>query len=138
MGLYACRDQLAAKAVEALRGKRVVLVSGGWRHTVVADEAGSTYSWGWNKARGLRPAAELLPPALGGGTITRGGRGRCGCQPRACLHGQRGMRCLTAYTVLPEASGGDEHACLVLTRVRWRAQCGQQGMGSMRSPTSCR
>ena len=50
---YACRDQLAAKAVEALRGKRVVLVSGGWRHTVVADEAGSTYSWGWNKARRL-------------------------------------------------------------------------------------
>ena len=59
----ACRDQLAAKAVEALRGKRVVLVSGGWRHTVVADEAGSTYSWGWNKVRGLCPAAEPPAPA---------------------------------------------------------------------------
>ncbi|KAK9826396.1 hypothetical protein WJX81_007348 [Elliptochloris bilobata] len=44
-----CQDQLAAKAVEALRGKRVMLVSGGWRHTVVADEAGHTFSWGWNK-----------------------------------------------------------------------------------------
>lgn len=69
MGVRACRDQLAAKAVEALRGKRVVLVSGGWRHTVVADEAGSTYSWGWNKARRPRPAARV---ALGWDATTLG------------------------------------------------------------------
>ena len=49
------RDQLAAKAVAALQGKRVVLVSGGWRHTVAADETGQTFSWGWNKARSPGP-----------------------------------------------------------------------------------
>lgn len=37
--------------MEALRGRRVVLVSGGWRHTAAADDAGNTFSWGWNKAR---------------------------------------------------------------------------------------
>lgn len=52
------RDQLAAKAVEALRSRRVALVSGGWRHTVAADEAGNTFSWGWNKVR----AATASPP----------------------------------------------------------------------------
>lgn len=36
-------------AVEALKDKRVVLISGGWRHTAVADDAGRLYTWGWNK-----------------------------------------------------------------------------------------
>ena len=152
------RDQLAAKAVEALRGKRVVLVSGGWRHTVVADEAGSTYSWGWNKARGPCPAAELPPLALGWDTtilrvagaevsfvspaLSRlvGNRTSIGlwslcsveatCERYDMVEGD--MRCLTAHTVLPGARVGSEHACLVLTRVQWRAQCGQQ---IMQTPT---
>ena len=39
------------KAVDALKEKRIVLVSGGWRHTAAADDAGRLYTWGWNKVR---------------------------------------------------------------------------------------
>ena len=51
MGFLCCSDQLVPKAVEGLRGKRVVLISGGWRHTAAADDSGNLYTWGWNKAR---------------------------------------------------------------------------------------
>jgi alpha-tubulin suppressor-like RCC1 family protein len=44
-----CSDQLVPKAVEALRGKQIVLISGGWRHTAAADDSGKLYAWGWNK-----------------------------------------------------------------------------------------
>ena len=44
-----CRDQLSPKAVESLKDRRVVAISGGWRHTAAADDAGNLYTWGWNK-----------------------------------------------------------------------------------------
>jgi len=37
--------------VEALQGVNVVLLSGGWRHAVAADDKGNMYGWGWNKVR---------------------------------------------------------------------------------------
>ena len=56
-----CRDQAAPKAVEALKDVNVTLISGGWRHTVAADDAGNLYAWGWNKVLclGLRGSAIL-------------------------------------------------------------------------------
>jgi hypothetical protein len=60
-------DQLLPKKVEALRGKRVQTVAGGWRHTMAADSEGVLYGWGWNKVRETRqpePSARPpLPPA---------------------------------------------------------------------------
>jgi len=44
-----CSDQLSPKAVESLKDTRVVAISGGWRHTAAADDAGNLYTWGWNK-----------------------------------------------------------------------------------------
>ncbi len=44
-----CSDQLIPKAVEALKDNRIVLISGGWRHTAAADDTGKLYAWGWNK-----------------------------------------------------------------------------------------
>lgn len=37
------------KKVEGLGDKVVALVSGGWRHTMVADAEGRVYGWGWNQ-----------------------------------------------------------------------------------------
>lgn len=45
-----CSDQLSPKAVESLRDRRMVAISGGWRHTAAADDAGNLFTWGWNKA----------------------------------------------------------------------------------------
>ncbi len=45
-----CRDLAVPKRVEALQGVNVVLLSGGWRHAVAADDQGRMYGWGWNKA----------------------------------------------------------------------------------------
>ncbi|KAJ7294853.1 hypothetical protein O6H91_Y228200 [Diphasiastrum complanatum] len=42
-------DHLLPHQVEALRNKRIVQISGGWRHTVALSEQGKVYSWGWNK-----------------------------------------------------------------------------------------
>jgi len=44
------RDLAVPKRVEALQGVNVVLMSGGWRHAVAADDQGRMYGWGWNKA----------------------------------------------------------------------------------------
>ena len=44
-----CRDLAVPKRVEALQGVNVVLLSGGWRHAVAADDQGRMYGWGWNK-----------------------------------------------------------------------------------------
>ena len=44
------RDLAVPKRVEALQGVNVVLLSGGWRHAVAADDQGRMYGWGWNKA----------------------------------------------------------------------------------------
>ena len=46
-----CSDQLIPKAVEALKDSRIVLISGGWRHTAAADDTGKLYAWGWNKVQ---------------------------------------------------------------------------------------
>lgn len=43
------RDLAVPKRVEALQGVNVVLLSGGWRHAVAADDQGRMYGWGWNK-----------------------------------------------------------------------------------------
>lgn len=37
------------KKVEALEGREVTQVSGGWRHTMAADSEGKAYSCGWNQ-----------------------------------------------------------------------------------------
>lgn len=36
--------------MEALKDRRMVAISGGWRHTAAADDAGNLLTWGWNKA----------------------------------------------------------------------------------------
>jgi alpha-tubulin suppressor-like RCC1 family protein len=35
------------KLIEAMRGKRVVQISAGWRHNLVLTESGEVYSFGW-------------------------------------------------------------------------------------------
>jgi len=35
--------------VEALAGRRVRKIAGGWRHTLAADKDGRLWAWGWNK-----------------------------------------------------------------------------------------
>jgi len=37
------------RLVEAMRGKVVIAVAGGWRHTMATDDKGVLYAWGWNK-----------------------------------------------------------------------------------------
>ncbi len=49
--LLLCRDRLTPAPVEALGGKVVTVVAGGWRHTAAADSDGVLYTWGWNKVR---------------------------------------------------------------------------------------
>ena len=48
--------------MEALKERRVVAISGGWRHTAAADDAGNLYTWGWNKVspHGLQQPHILL------------------------------------------------------------------------------
>ncbi|KAK9903587.1 hypothetical protein WJX75_009396 [Coccomyxa subellipsoidea] len=61
-----CTDQLVPKAVESLKDSRIVLISGGWRHTSVADDTGMLYSWGWNKfgQLGIGSNADSNAPVL--------------------------------------------------------------------------
>ncbi|CAM6119340.1 unnamed protein product [Calypogeia fissa] len=42
-------DHLVPYQVGALKNKRVVQISGGWRHTVALDCDGRLHGWGWNK-----------------------------------------------------------------------------------------
>lgn len=42
-------DQPVPKLVEALSNKQITTVSGGWRHTMAADDQGVAYGWGWNQ-----------------------------------------------------------------------------------------
>lgn len=42
-------DQLRPKKVDSLSGRSIVLVAGGWRHTLATDDEGRLYAWGWNK-----------------------------------------------------------------------------------------
>ena len=37
------------QAVEALRERNITLISGGWRHTMAADDTGQLLGWGWNR-----------------------------------------------------------------------------------------
>lgn len=53
----ACRDLAAPKQVQGLKSRRITLISGGWRHTVAADDAGNLHAWGWNKV--IAPCASL-------------------------------------------------------------------------------
>ena len=46
--------------MEALKDRRMVAISGDWRHTAAADDAGNLYTWGWNKASCSLP---LMAPA---------------------------------------------------------------------------
>uniref|UniRef100_A0A7S0RRV6 RCC1-like domain-containing protein n=1 Tax=Chlamydomonas leiostraca TaxID=1034604 RepID=A0A7S0RRV6_9CHLO len=65
-------DRLTPTLVEALRGRVVVSVAGGWRHTVAVDSEGVLYGWGWNKFGQLglgdtndrcSPTVVSIPPA---------------------------------------------------------------------------
>ena len=49
--------------MEALKDRRMVAISGGWRHTAAADDAGNLYTWGWNKARSTFPFMAPAPLA---------------------------------------------------------------------------
>ncbi|KAK9788155.1 hypothetical protein WJX73_000527 [Symbiochloris irregularis] len=49
LGHGSLADQTLPKPVMDLDGVRITLVSGGWRHTVAADDTGCLYAWGWNK-----------------------------------------------------------------------------------------
>eukprot|EP00891_Asterochloris_glomerata_P007758 jgi/Astpho2/7758/Aster-07597 len=42
-------DHLTPKKIEALDGKQITMMGGGWRHAVAADDQGRMYAWGWNK-----------------------------------------------------------------------------------------
>ncbi len=55
----ACRDHLMPKKIEALDGKRITMMGGGWRHAVAADDQGRMYAWGWNKVSAASQAAEI-------------------------------------------------------------------------------
>lgn len=46
---FPSRDISIPKRVEGLEGVNVVLLSGGWRHAVAADDQGRMWGWGWNK-----------------------------------------------------------------------------------------
>ena len=48
--------------MEALKDRRMVAISGGWRHTAAADDAGNLFTWGWNKAS--RSSTPPPPPPL--------------------------------------------------------------------------
>ena len=54
-----CRDHLTPKRIEALDGKRITMMGGGWRHAVAADDQGRMYAWGWNKVSSASQAAEM-------------------------------------------------------------------------------
>lgn len=51
LGLGDQVDRLAPAQLTALAGRRVVVMAGGWRHTMAVDDAGRLFSWGWNKVR---------------------------------------------------------------------------------------
>lgn len=42
-------DQVTPKKVESLSDRKVVLIAGGWRHTMATNDLGQLYAWGWNK-----------------------------------------------------------------------------------------
>lgn len=42
-------DHPSPKQVESLKGRRMTLLAGGWRHSLACDETGTLFSWGWNK-----------------------------------------------------------------------------------------
>lgn len=42
-------DATTPQEVPALKGSRVKLVAGGWRHMLAADESGTLWAWGWGK-----------------------------------------------------------------------------------------
>ena len=42
-------DHPSPKQVEILKGSRMTLLAGGWRHSLACDDGGTLYSWGWNK-----------------------------------------------------------------------------------------
>ena len=52
--------------MEALKDRRMVAISGGWRHTAAADDAGNLYTWGWNKASCSLPLVATAALALTG------------------------------------------------------------------------
>ena len=39
------------QVIEALRERHITLISGGWRHTMAADDTGQLLGWGWNRVR---------------------------------------------------------------------------------------
>lgn len=43
------RDQLVPKQLQQLQDTKVVVIAGGWRHSMAADSEGRVYAWGWNK-----------------------------------------------------------------------------------------
>ena len=45
----ASRDLAVPTRVEGLKGVNVIILSGGWRHAVAADDHGRMFGWGWNK-----------------------------------------------------------------------------------------
>lgn len=49
LGHGSLADLAAPKQVQGLKSRRITLISGGWRHTVAADDAGNLHAWGWNK-----------------------------------------------------------------------------------------
>jgi hypothetical protein len=46
------------REVQGLRGRRIAQVSGGWRHTMAADDSGAVFAWGWNKFGQVRRRLE--------------------------------------------------------------------------------
>jgi hypothetical protein len=52
------------REVEGLRGRRISLVSGGWRHTMAADDSGAVFAWGWNKFGQVRRLSAHRQQAL--------------------------------------------------------------------------
>lgn len=62
------RDEARAKQVKALEGVSIGLISGGWRHTIVADMYGKLYAWGWNKVISWAPRTRCMS----GGTVNAG------------------------------------------------------------------
>ena len=53
---------MTPKKIEALNGKRITMMGGGWRHAVAADDEGRMYAWGWNKVSAGGQAACCLDP----------------------------------------------------------------------------
>ena len=47
------------KVVEALREVRITLISGGWRHTMAADDTGQLYGWGWNRVSTMLELSQM-------------------------------------------------------------------------------